>query len=196
MNMSDFETTVLLTVVGLAYLFTVPLATYYADRHNFIPVPIAGVALAGSLLLLGTITRSEPFEKNFEIYALLLLIAGGSAMTCITPTFTLLFFECTRRGETPVGTLISGVINAQFAFGGTIGPVIFGGILYETVEFHASCVCLGIYILLSTCFTFKYLYSTGLIRTKCDCPRHKTAPDENTNLVNKEQKSEKPEEPN
>ena len=188
--MSDFETTVLLSVVGLAYLFTVPVATYYADRHNFIPVPIGGFALASSLLLLGTITRSEPFEKNFEMYAFLLLIAGGSAMTCITPTFALLYFDCTRKGVTPIGTLISGVLNAQFAFGGTIGPVIFGGILYETVEFHISCICLGLYILVSTAFSFHYMWKEGLLKSSCDCPRHKKAPNENTTLVEKPKSDE------
>ncbi len=183
MDKSDSETTLLLTVVGLSYLLTVPIATYYADKHNFIPVSVGGFTLATCLLLLGTLTKSRHFRENFKCYATLLLIAGGAAMACITPTFSLLHYESSRDNRTPSGTLISGVINAQFALGGTVGPVVFGGVLYELLHFHVSVSCLGVYVFLATLLATRHMYVTGLLTASCHCPRHRTGPTEKSCLV-------------
>ena len=106
-----------------------------------------------------------------------------AATGCITPIYSVLYFESQLRNEVPSETAILGVLNAQFALGGTLGPVFFGGIVYEITQFHISGFILGIFVGIATAVTTMSMRNHGLLKSPCDCPKHKKVANEQTQLI-------------
>ena len=186
MNISDLNTTLLLSTVGVGYLLAVPFSTYCADQHKFIIIPISGAFLSLVLIILGTIVNMGPLDQHIASYLVVLSAAGAAATGCIAPVYSLLYFESQLCNEPPSETTISGIVNAQFALGGTLGPVFFGGILYEVIHFHICGFLLGIFLVIATLVTAISMENHGLLKNPCECPKHKKEASEQTKLVKNE----------
>ena len=181
MNFSVIEVSALWSVIAVSYLVMVPLVVYLTDRKCFLMVPIAGSLLSIALFVLFLPYLIPKIPNTFFYESIYLFLSGGSSVSCLIPMYMALTMLANQMGVTNSSTLISGVINATFAMGGILGPVVFGGVIYEKAGFRLTGGLLGLFVAISTFLSTCCLIHRRILVELC-C-QDKGSDDENTTLV-------------
>ena len=167
MNFSVVEVSALWSVIALSYLVMVPIAVYLTDRKCFFMVPIAGTLLSIALYVLFLPYLIPTIPNTYSYESIYLFLSGGSSVSCLIPMYMALTMLAQQMGVSNSSALVSGVINATFAAGGILGPVVFGGIIHEEVGFRLTGGLLGLFVASSTILSTLCLIQRNILVELC-----------------------------